>query len=116
MFDKEYVFYGKHARMVKELNAKLNDEVGRGLFATNYDVYRLAPIVGYIYNKKGTVDKTEDNTTKIFRDKMQDESDDLKFNYRVLMMLLLKNKSNEEKLDITFRLDDKDEERMWIVK
>ena len=110
MFDKEYIFYGKHASMVKELNAKFSDEVGRGFFENNYEVYRLAPIVGYIYNQKGVLDKTNE-TTKVFGDKMLKEAEDLKFNYRVLMMLLLKNMSNEEKLDITFKLDNKDNER-----
>ena len=49
MFDKEYIFYGKHAMMADKLKAKLDDEVGRGFFGTIYDIYHLAPIVGLIY-------------------------------------------------------------------
>ena len=51
MFDKEYVFYGKHAAMVKKLTSKLSDEIGKGFFATNYEVYRVAPMVGWIYKR-----------------------------------------------------------------
>lgn len=110
MFDKEYVFRGKHARMVKKLVAKLSDDVGGSFFATNLDVYRLAPIVGYIYNRKAEVDKSDDST-KIFSEKIRDSKDELIFNYRVLMMLLNNEKSDTEKLDIAFRMDDKDSER-----
>ena len=109
MFDREYVFYGKHAEMVEKLKAKLSDEIGTGFFETNYDIYRVAPIVGYIYNRQSEIDKAE-NTTKVFGDKMMKGKDELTFNYRLIMMLALK-KSPEEIANITFRLDDKDEER-----
>lgn len=110
MFDKEYIFYGKHATMVKKLTSKLSDELGTNIFATNYDVYRVAPIIGWIYNRKGSIDKTGD-ITKIFTDKIRDEKDELIFNYRTLMPLVYSHMSSEEKLNITFRLDDKDTER-----
>lgn len=109
MFDKQYVFYGKHAKMVKKLTAKLSDEVNKGFFATNYDVYRLAPIIGWVYNRKADVDKSIDDETKIFAEKMRDEKDDLVFNYRTLM--LLKHKDQENRMDIAFKMDYKDEER-----
>lgn len=109
MFDKQYVFYGKHAKMVKKLTAKLSDEVNKGFFATNYDVYRLAPIIGWVYNRKADVDKSIDDETKIFAEKMRDEKDDLVFNYRTLM--LLKHKDQENRMDIAFKMDYKNEER-----
>lgn len=110
MFDREYVFRGKHAEMVDRLKAKLSDEIGTGLFDTTYDIYRIAPIIGWIYNRKSVVDKT-DKTSKIFGDKMMNEKDDLLFNYRLLMMLSNKNVVDEEVINIAFRLDDKDDER-----
>lgn len=110
MFDKEYVFHGKHATMVKRLTAKLSDSIGTSLFATNYDVYRIAPVVGWVYNRKSKADKTGE-TTKIFADKMMREKDELVFNYRTLMCLACTHLDLEEKINITFRLDDKDEER-----
>lgn len=114
MFDKEYVFRGKHAEMVKKLTARLDDSSGRALFKTNYDVYAAAPIVGFIYNKKAEPDRgnADSDVTKIFRDKMMDEKEQLIFNYRLIMMLSLKNKKTlEERTEIAFKLDDDDEAR-----
>lgn len=110
MFDKEYVFYGKHAVMVKKLTGKLSDKIGTSLFNTNYDVYRLAPVIGWIYNRKGIMEKTGE-VTKIFAEKIIYEKDELVFNYRTLIPLIYANKTLKERLDITFRLDEKDEER-----
>lgn len=109
MFEKEYIFRGKHASMVKKLVAKLSDDVGESFFATNFDVYKIAPVIGYIYNRQAEIDKGDD--TKIFSEKIRNNRDELLFNYRVLMMLLNVNKSDEEKIDIAFKMDDKDEER-----
>lgn len=114
MFDKEYVFRGKHAGMVKRLTAKLDDSAGRSLFKTNYDVYAIAPIVGLMYNRKVDLDKgkADSDVTKIFRDKMMDEKDQLVFNYRLIMMQAFKGKKSlEERTEIAFKLDDNDEER-----
>ena len=86
MFDKEYVFYGKHAKMIDRLKANLSDEIGRGFFNTTYDIYQVAPLVGWLYNRRADVDKTGE-TTKIFPDKMLKEKRNLIFNYRNLMML-----------------------------
>ncbi len=108
MFDREYVFYGKHAEMVKKLTAKASDEVGKSFFATNYDVYKLAPIIGWIYKRKAQAERGE-GTTKIFAEKMQSGRDELIFNYRNLMLLM--NKKNA--MEIAFKLDEKPEERKY---
>lgn len=110
MFDKEYVFYGKHAEMVKKLTAKLSDGIGKGFFTTNYEVYRVAPMVGWIYKRTGKADRAE-NKTKIFADMMQNKQQELIFNYRNLMALIYQNKPKEEMMEIAFRLDHNDEKR-----
>ena len=114
MFDKEYVFRGKHAVMVKRLTGKLDDSVNRALFKTNYDVYAIAPVLGLLYNERAELDKgtADSDITKIFRDKLMDEKDQLVFNYRLIMMSVLKGeKSVEERVEIAFKLDDNDEAR-----
>lgn len=111
MFDKEYVFYGKHADIVKKLTSPLTSTIKKRLFDTNYDVYAVAPLIGYLYNRKADVDKSSDSNTKVFRDKMMDESDNLKYNYRLLMVLLNKDKSQEELTKIAFKLDNDDNAR-----
>lgn len=110
MFDKEYIFYGKHAMMADKLKAKLDDEIGRGFFSTIYDIYQIAPIVGLIYSRKGKRDKGSE-TRKVFADKMMNEKENLLFNYRNMMLKLYHDNSQVDAMKIAFRLDHKDEER-----
>jgi len=110
MFDKEYRFTGKHAGMVKRLTSIIGPNLSGKVFRDNYDVYVIAPLIGYLYNRKAPVDKSE-GETKVFRDKMMDESENLKYNYRLLMLLINKDKEPEERSRIAFKLDNNDEGR-----
>lgn len=111
MFDKEYAFYGKHAEIVNRLKGNLNSEIGRGLFKTNYNIYSVAPLIGVLYNRKADLDRSE-ISTKIFTEKMLKESSELQFNYRLLMLFLQKDKTSlDERVELAFKLDDKDDER-----
>lgn len=113
VFEKEYVFRGKHADMVKRMVAKESDGIGRGFFETNYQIYLVAPLVGWAYQQRARVDKGADNTTKVFPDKITKHRQDLLFTYHTLMALYWKEKGleKEELVDMVFGLDDKDEER-----
>ena len=58
MFDKEYSFKGKHADMVEKLtgsfsitNADGTTQNKHKLFERNFDVYLLAPIIGFLYRR-----------------------------------------------------------------
>lgn len=100
MFDREYSFKGKHAKMVTELTGKftINGEERHCFFERNFDVYLLAPIIGFLYHRKSSIDKTPDiNPTKIFGDTIMNNANDLKFNYRLIMLLDKENESDKEK-------------------
>jgi len=106
MFDKEYSFRGIHAEKVARLTAEF-DKSGNRLFKRNYDVYMLAPIVGFLYGKKSEIDKEGDKTikpTKIFPDMLMKNKDDLLFNYRLIMLLDKNNEPDfEERVNKAFR-------------
>lgn len=100
MFDKEYSFKGKHAEKVIKLTAKFDDK--NQLFNRNLDVYIMAPIVGFLYRKKATLDNGE--TTKIFPQQLTGAADDLIFNYRLIMLLDKNHEANlEARIDKAFR-------------
>lgn len=102
MFDKEYSFRGKHCDYVIKLTAEY-DTNHHKLFVTNYDVYALAPIIGFLYQRKAELDKTGDST-KIFPDKLMKEQQNLLFNYRLIMLLDSKNESDfDERINKAFR-------------
>jgi len=96
-FDREYVFKGKHAKYVIELK--------NAIFSRNIDVLILAPVIGLVYNRKSTVDSSEEYvnlTTKIFAEQMTSENEKILFNYRLCMLLSDEN-DDKEKIDNAFR-------------
>ena len=108
MFDKEYSFRGTHAEKVIKLTAKFDETTS--LFERNFDVYMMAPIVGFLYGRKADLDKSSDETTKIFPDILMREKDDLMFNYRLIMLLDRNNEPDlDKRIDKAFRLYGKEE-------
>lgn len=102
MFDKEYSFKGTHAEKVIKLTAEFDRNKNK-LFSTNYDVYIMAAIVGFMYKRKSDIDKGTE-TTKIFPDKLIKEQSDLIFTYRLIMLLDSDNEANfEERVNKAFR-------------
>lgn len=102
MFDKEYSFKGIHADKVNKLTAKFDDN--NQLFKRNYDVYLMAPIVGFLYQRKADVDNGDQKPTKIFPEILIKNQDDLIFNYRLIMLLDKKNAPDiETRVDKAFR-------------
>jgi len=101
MFDKEYSFKGIHAEKVIKLTAKFDGNYA--LFDRNIDVYLVAPIVGFLYGRKANLD-TGSETTKIFPDVLIREQNNLKFNYRLIMLLDENNETDfEERINKAFR-------------
>lgn len=108
MFDKEYSFRGIHAEKVIKLTAKFDETTS--LFERNFDVYMMAPIVGFLYGRKADLDKSSDETTKIFPNMLMREKDDLMFNYRLIMLLDKNNEPDlDKRIDKAFRLYGKEE-------
>ena len=121
MFDKEYSFKGKHSEMVIKLTGEFSTSNEEGnslkkhsLFQRNFDVYLLAPIVGFLYNRTSEVDITpQGGATKIFPDILMKNSDDLNFNYRLIMLLDKENEPDSEKrIEKAFRGSKNDDDEL----
>jgi len=86
MFDKEYSFRGSHAAKVIKMTASF-DQKNNKIFARNFDVYLLAPIVGFMYGRDAPQDRENNEKTDIFPDILIREKNDLMFNYRLIILL-----------------------------
>ena len=96
MFDKEYSFIGKHAEMVIKLTNEFDNKKNK-FFEHNYDVYMLAPIIGFLYQRKAELDRNSNiKSTKIFPEQLIRRADEFKFTYRLIMLL---DKSHEPELE-----------------
>lgn len=104
MFDKEYSFKGTHADKVNKLTAKFDDK--NQLFKRNLDVYIMAPIVGFLYQRKADPNNGDgtQKPTKIFPEQLMNNTDDLAFIYRLIMLLDKRNAAaSDERVDKAFR-------------
>ena len=53
MFNQSmYVFYGTHGEIISKLTSEIDESTQFQLFKRNIDVLFIAPIVGYLYNRK----------------------------------------------------------------
>ena len=101
-FRTDKTLYGRHANYVKLLREKK-------IFNRYIDVYKLAPIIGFLFGKKCDLDKTksEDGSVydaSIFTEQMTKESKDIKINFRLIMILDKNYEPSEEiRMDKAFR-------------
>ena len=105
MFDKQYRFTGSHAEKVNALTAIFDEESKAKLFERNLDVYINAPLIGFLYRRKGIKDTNGDiSPQNIFPEQMINASDELKYILRLILLLDTENESDEnERLDRAFR-------------
>lgn len=103
LFDKEYSFRGKHAIIVNKLTASF-DRYRNKLFNRNLDVYIIAPIIGFLYNRKAKLDTTSVESTKIFPEQLLNERNNMLFTYRLIIILDKDHESNlDERINKAFR-------------
>lgn len=96
MFNKEYSFKGVHADKVKSLTMEFDNNKNK-LFMRNVDVYMLAPIVGFLYQRRSDIDNNSDTNTKVFLGQLMDNNDQLTFNFKLIMLLDKKYEPDAEK-------------------
>lgn len=103
LFQKEFEFKGKHARMASELWSQNDYE--HSYFKRLIDLYCIAPIIGFRMNRKAGVDNSSSDTKSIFGDQMRGEKDNLDFALQMILMLEAEEqgKSQEEILKIGFQ-------------
>jgi len=121
MFNKQYRFRGRHALRVDQLTSVF-DEVGKAkLFDRNVDIYTNAPLIGFLYGRTAELDNTKNPETdqvysqNVMGDRVIYSSDELMFNFRLIMLLDAQYESDVQKrIDKAFRkmgTDSADEER-----
>ena len=112
MFDKQYYFYGRHAVRGYALRSEFGGEKEKELkaFKSLWELYTVAPLVGFLYQRRADVDKEKDPSTgdtitrNILKDQVLMARDALFFAYSMVMLLDAEYEPDEEKrLDKAFR-------------
>lgn len=113
IFSGDYQFKGIHAEKVNRLTGAFN-KTNDKLFNRNLDVYILAPIVGFIYNRTALLTSTDSQgktvTTNILYAAMSKELTPLWFNYRLIMLLDKRYEPDfDKRVDKAFRFYGKEQ-------
>lgn len=97
MFEQDYTFYGKHATLLKYLDAKV--------YSRYIDVYMNAAVMGLLHGKRSVRDSSEDRA-RIYADAFARERENCIFLYRLVMLLDESTKlTPEQRIDRAFRDD-----------
>ena len=106
IFRSQVRFYGKHGQYLEALTpdkSKDQDlpeiEKNKYLFETVVDIYILAPLVGYLYQRTAEKDGNE-STKNIMEGALASHHDKLVFSYELLMLL---DKNSEPDLNERIR-------------
>lgn len=113
IFSGDYQFKGVHAEKVNRLTGAFN-RANDKLFNRNLDVYILAPIVGFLYNRTAELTSADSQgktlTTNILYAAMSKELTSLWFNYRLIMLLDQRYEPDfDKRVDKAFRLYGKEQ-------
>lgn len=121
MFDKQYRFKGRHALRVDQLTSVFDEISKAKLIDRNVDVYANAPLIGFLYGRTADLDDTKSPETgqvynqNVMGDRVIYSSEELQFNFRLIMLLDAKYEPDVEKrIDKAFKHmgeDPADEER-----
>ena len=111
MFDKQYRFTGTHAEKVNALTAIFDEAAKAKLFERNLDVYINAPIVGFLHKRKKKKNTNTDIADQsVFPEQMINNSELLKYIFRLILLLDTEYEPSEEKrMDKAFKHLGEDE-------
>jgi hypothetical protein len=102
LFKGQYWFRGTHADKVKKLIAEFDGK--HKLFAYAHEVYQLAPIVGFLYNRKADLNRENNSDTSIFAEQISSYRNVFEFNYQLIMLLDKEHEINDdERVNKAFR-------------
>lgn len=93
MFDKQYRFKGRHALRVDKLTSVFDELSKAKLIERNVDVYANAPLIGFLYGRAAEQDDMKNPETNqvynqnIMGDRVIYSSEELQFNFRLIMLL-----------------------------
>ena len=115
IFTSQIRFYGKHGTYLEALppgTEKAKDDTlpdierYKYLFDTVVDIYIIAPLVGYLYQRKADKDGNE-VTKNIMEGALASHKDKLEFSFELVMILDKDNQPDlDERIKLAFRAND----------
>lgn len=122
MFDKDFKITGKHANYWKDLCELAGNVPDRDqhanfkIFKAYVDAYVTCPIIGFVYNRKGTIDNSEQGDAGMLAAAVIKHASELKYVYQIIMLLDTDSEPDEEKrVYRAFNLSEESQEGRELV-
>ena len=123
MFDKDFKITGKHANYWKDLcvlagNVPDRDEHNNfKIFNAYIDAYILCPLIGYQYNRKGTIDNSVSGNAGMLSEVINKNSSILKFVYQIIMLVDKDSEPDQDKRVFrAFNLSEENPENKKLIE
>ena len=124
MFNSDFRITGKHANYWKDLCVLAGNVPDRDqhnnfkIFNAYIDAYIVCPIIGYQFNRKGTIDNSIEGNAGMLADVIIKRSNELKYVYQILMLVDEESEPDVDKRVFrAFNLSEKTEEdRLFIAQ
>ncbi|CAM4158409.1 hypothetical protein [Saccharibacillus endophyticus] len=103
LFQGQYRFLGTHADKAKKLTSEFDTNKHK-LFSNGYEVFQLAPIVGFLYKRKANQNRDIPGDYSIFDEQMSRYNDIFQFHYHLIILLDEEHEPNFEiRVDKAFK-------------
>jgi len=123
MFDKDFKITGKHANYWKDLCVLAGNVPDREehnnfkIFNAYIDAYILCPLIGYQYNRKGTIDNSVSGNAGMLSEVIIKNSSILKFIYQIIMLVDKDSEPDQEKRVFrAFNLSEENPENQKLIE
>lgn len=124
MFNSDFRITGKHANYWKDLCVLAGNVPDRDqhnnfkIFNAYIDAYIVCPIIGYQFNRKGTIDNSTEGNAGMLADVIIKRSNELKYVYQILMLVDEESEPDVDKrVYRAFNLSEKTEDdRLFVAQ
>lgn len=124
MFNSDFRITGKHANYWKDLCVLAGNVPDRDqhnnfkIFNAYIDAYIVCPIIGYQFNRKGTIDNSIEGNAGMLADVIIKRSNELKYAYQILMLVDEESEPDiDKRVYRAFNLSEKTEEdRLFVAQ
>ncbi|OOB78574.1 MAG: hypothetical protein BEN18_06990 [Epulopiscium sp. Nuni2H_MBin001] len=101
--ERDYIFYGKHAKMVRALSTYFDVQNKYRFFENDLQIYILAPIVGVLYNRVAPISKDDAMMVAIALQDLNAQKVQIAYNFKLIMLVIDKESlCSKERVDRAF--------------
>lgn len=115
LFLEDYLFRGKHVKMVRDLTNEIDKDSSSKLFTSAIELYKASAILGCLKNKTALPENTGENF-RIFTEQFVNHGSELRFIYKLVLLVNEENSGEDiDRINVAFR-DNENEKNIELFE